>query len=277
MLARLIVEIGCVRSPIPASCAGNLNKRPRVLLYDLENAPLIGAAWEIHETDIIEVLEEPYILSVAYKWLGEKEIKVLSLPQFHGYRKYKPEDEEELITAFHKIMEEADFLCAHNGDLFDAKKLNATFLKYGLPPPKPVKSIDTLKAARRIAKFPSNKLDALGSVLGLGRKLPHTGKHLWFACMRGERKAWKMMCEYNKQDVVLLEKVYLRLRPYIPNHPALNVLTRRNECPVCGGTTFQKRGWHLTRTSEKQRIQCTSCGRWCLDKGEKLDHAVTIQ
>lgn len=168
-------------------------------------------------------------------------------------------------------------MCGHNADNFDYKKLNAAFLKYGLAPPKPVKMIDTLKAARRIAKFPSNKLDDLGHTLGLGRKLPHTGKHLWTACMNGDRKAWRKMGAYNIQDVVLLERVYLKLRPYIPNHPNLNLISRRNACPKCGGKRFWKRGWLYTKTMEKQRLQCTECGGWSVDRGERLSNNVSVQ
>jgi hypothetical protein len=250
----------------------------KLLLYDIENAYLIGASWDVWETNIIEVLQPPYILSVSWKWLGEKETHFLGLPDFHGYRKYKPEDEEKLVTAFHKIMEQADFLCGHNSNSFDFKKLNAAFLKYQLPPIKPVKMIDTLKAARQIAKFPSNKLDDLGSALGLGRKLAHTGKHLWTACMNGDRNAWKLMKAYNIQDTILLEKLYLRLRPFITNHPNTNILSRAPiACPKCGSTNLWKRGYNYTLTSEAQRFQCRECFGWCMGKPEKLALKVQVR
>ena len=249
---------------------------PRILLYDIENAYLIGAAWEVWETNIIEVLQAPYILSVAYKWLGEEKVHFLGLPDFHGFKKYKPHHEEKLITAFHKVMEQADFLCGHNADNFDFKKLNAAFLKYQLPPPKPVKMIDTLKAARRVAKFPSNKLDDLGNTLGIGRKLPHTGKHLWTACMNGERAAWKIMEAYNIQDVLLLEKVYLRLRPYM-THPNVNLTSRKlHACPKCGEQALTKRGYNYSRTGEIQRFQCRECFAWSSDKAERMEVPIRV-
>ena len=251
---------------------------PRLLFYDIENSYLIGAAWDVYETNILEVLQPPYILSVAYKWLGESKVHFLGLPQFHGFKKYKPEHEEKLVTAFHKILEEADFICAHNGNGFDWKKLNSAFLKYHLPPPKPVKMIDTLKAARSIGKYPSNKLDDLGSSLGIGRKLPHTGKHLWTATMNGDRKAWKLMQAYNEQDVILLEKLYLRLRPFIPNHPNLNIVSRiPNACPKCSSTNLIRRGYAYTRTSEAIKYCCRDCGGWSLGKSEKLASAVQVR
>jgi hypothetical protein len=246
------------------------------LLYDIENAPMLAYVWEMWETNVIEVKEDWYILSVAYKWLDEKEVHVLSLPDFQRY-KSDPQDDEPLVSAFHKIMEQADFLIAHNGDGFDFKKLQARMLQHGIPPPKPTKSIDTLKAARRVAKFASNKLDDLGKSLGVGRKLAHTGKHLWFACMRGDRKAWKMMCDYNKQDVILLEKVYLKLRPFITNHPNINTISRSMyACPACGGPLV-RRGYHYTLTSEAQKFTCKDCHKWSVGRPERLSVKVNVR
>ncbi len=251
-------------------------------MYDIENAYLIGGAWEIFEANIIEVFQPPYILCVAYKWLGEKKTHFISIPDFHGNNPkgrwgYKPEQEKEVITAFHKVMDEADFLCGHNADNFDFKKLNTAFLKYGLPPTKPTKMIDTLKAARKIAKFPSNKLDELGHTLGVGRKLPHTGKHLWTSCMKGDPASWKMMKAYNIQDVLLLERVYLKLRPYITNHPDISVVTHSRVCRSCGSKNLQKRGWHFTKSKKTQRLQCKDCFSWNLGESEKLSPSITTE
>lgn len=237
---------------------------------------MLAYVWEMYETNVIEVKEDWYILSVAYKWLGEDKVHCLSLPDFRGY-KSDPQNDEKLVEAFHKVMEEADYLIAHNGDNFDFKKLQSRFLKYGIPPPRPTKMIDTLKAARTVAKFASNKLDDLGKNLGIGRKLPHTGKHLWFGCMAGDKRSWHLMCRYNKQDVVLLERVYLKLRPFMKNHPRFNILMRHDGCPRCGATDFWRRGWHYTHTTQAQRLQCKNCQGWCLDKPERLDVHVKLR
>jgi hypothetical protein len=44
-------------------------------------------------------------------------------------------------------MDEADIICAHNGDAFDIKKINSRLITNGFKPPSPFKTIDTLKAA----------------------------------------------------------------------------------------------------------------------------------
>ena len=75
--------------------------------------------------------------------------------------------------------------------------------------------IDMLKIARKQFRFPSNKLDYVGKTLGVGAKTEHEGFDLWIKCMNRDGKAWKRMEEYNKQDVILLEKVYHRMLPWI--------------------------------------------------------------
>lgn len=262
-------------------------KRPdqegRLLFYDIENAYLIGAAWEVHETNILEVLQQPYILSIAYRWQDESKTHIITIPQFHGHKTkgpwgYLPEQEEEVITAFHKIIAKADFLCAHNGNNFDYKKLNSTFIKYRLPPPKPTQNIDTLLALRRIGKFPSNKLDDVCSVLGIGRKLPHTGKHLWTACMKGDKDAWKLMEAYNKHDVdPLLMGLYERILPYIPNHPNRNFIKRIDRaCKHCLSTRLTKEGWKYVKGGWKQRYFCLNCMTYNYGELEKQKHRPTI-
>ena len=241
----------------------------KILLFDIETAPLLGYTWGVWEENVIETKEDWYMLSFAWKWYGEKEVTVHGLPDFKGYRKDKQND-EPLVAKLHKLLEEADIVVGHNIDRFDIRKSNARFIAHCLPPPKPYRSIDTLKIARRHFKFDSNKLDDLGHYLGVGRKLAHTGKHLWLGCMNGDMKAWKLMKEYNKQDVVLLERVYERLRPWGKPIASITEHTREPGCTKCGSKNLSSRGYGRTMTQEYQRFQCRDCGGWCNGNYEKL-------
>lgn len=169
---------------------------------------------KIWETNIVEVIENSFMLSFSYKWLGEKATHTYALPDFHRFRKDK-HDDSQLVAKLHELLSQADIVVHHNGDRFDVPTANTRLLFHGFSPPAPFKTIDTCKQARRLLKLPSNKLDDIGEYFGLGRKLAHTGKHLWLACMNGDRKAYKLMKKYNAQDVVLLENVYLKMLPYI--------------------------------------------------------------
>jgi len=234
---------------------------PKILLYDIETAPTLGYVWQLWEANVLRVVQQWHMLCFSYKWLGEKKTRVISLPQFSSYKK-NPTDDRYLVEALHGLFEQADVIVAHNGDNFDIKKSNAKFIEHGFAPPEPYKTVDTLKVARKYFKFDSNKLDSLGAYLGVGRKIKTGGFDLWDKCMAGDEKAWRRMERYNKQDVDLLEKVYLKLRPFIQNHPNHNVYKETSGCPNCGSSKIQKRGFAYTRTNKYQRWQCLDCFSW---------------
>lgn len=213
------------------------------------------------ETNVIDVSSSWYMLSFSAKWLGQKSVKTYALPDYPGYRRDK-ENDGGLVQDLWKLFDEADIVIAHNGDKFDIKKSNARFIFHGLKPPSTYKTIDTLKIARRHFGFLSNKLNDLGAYLGVGRKLPHTGFHLWKGCMTGDLASWRLMRRYNAQDVRLLERVYFKLRPWFANHPDLNAYTERAACPTCQSTRTQRRGQTVALRARYQKMHCQSCGHW---------------
>ncbi len=234
----------------------------KVALIDLENGPIMGAAWEMWDTDILWVEKDWYLFSYSVKWVGGRQItKTLAdYPLFK--RNFR--DDSALVKDLWKVFDEADIIIAHNASAFDVKKANARFISKGLPPPSPYVVVDTLTAARRIAKFSSNKLDSVCERLGIGRKLPNTGKDLWRRCWNGEKAAFKEMARYNAHDVdPLLEGLYLYLRPWMQNHPNLRLFDKKPGCPSCGKTHVQKRGVaRLASGKVKERLRCMECGKW---------------
>lgn len=227
--------------------------KAKILLFDIETTPNIAYTWEKWETNVIAFKEYWKLLCFGYKWLGGK-TKVKAL------KDYK---EKDLVMELWKLFDEADVLVAHNGNNFDIKKANALFLKYNIKPPSPYKKLDTLQVARRYFKFDSNKLNDLGEYLDLGKKINTGGFDLWLGCMNNDKKAWKKMIQYNKQDVELLEKVYLRMRPFIETHP--NIALMEGEllaCPNCGSTNINRRGYRYSRVNKFARWRCMDCCSW---------------
>ncbi len=243
------------------------NKKPRVLLVDIETAPSLGWTWGKWEQNVIAFKEDWYILSFAFKWLGGKGnetggrgIQFRGLPDYK-YSKNSPND-KQLVHELWNLFDKADIIIAHHGDGFDVKKSNARFVFHGLKPPAPYKSVDTLKIARKYFKFDSNRLDDLAQYLGVGKKKPHSGTHTWFGCMTGDKKAWNTMRIYNKHDIVLLEGVYLRLRAWADTHPNLNNFSKNGCCITCQSSKIQKRGINVSKTGYRERFQCCDCGAW---------------
>lgn len=243
--------------------------KPRIALVDIETAPILGYAWQLYETNILKPVRNWYLLSFAVKFLGEKDIDCLALPDFSNWKKDRTDD-KQLTQRLHGYFEEADVIVAHNGDEFDIKKANARFLTHGLKPPSPYKTIDTLKIARKHFRFDSNKLSDLAGYLDIGSKVSTGGFSLWEQCMAGDKKAWARMKEYNVHDVELLEAVYLKLRPWAEGHPNLAAYTGDTACPTCQSGKVQRRGTSVARTQVRQRFHCQSCGAWFTGKIEKV-------
>ena len=65
----------------------------------------------------------------------------------------------ELAKELHKLLDEADFMVAHNLKQYDFKVANTRFAAHGLPPISPTKLIDTLEIAKKNFRFPDNKLN----------------------------------------------------------------------------------------------------------------------
>lgn len=237
----------------------------KILCIDLETAPSIVYAWGLFDQNISldQIVQEGYILSWSAKWLGKPKVMFDSV-QKHPLFKKDPTNDYHIAVSAHALMSEASIICAHNGDNFDIKLLNTSFIKHGLTPVPPYKTIDTLKVAKNHFRFLSNKLDFISKRLGVGQKVKHEGFPLWVKCMQGDKEAWKRMEKYNKQDVLILEKVYLKLRPFMKRHPnvALYDMNETLRCEVCGSTHLNREGYAYLSSGKYHRYSCKSCGHW---------------
>jgi hypothetical protein len=235
----------------------------RVLLLDVESTPLLAYAWSRWRTNLIEVAHESYLLSAAWKWLGEKQTHVRALCDYPRYKTDKADD-RELVKQLYDVINSSDVVVAHNGDRFDLKKIAARFIYHGLTPPAPHKSIDTLKISRSRFGFSSHKLARRHCQAPRARAQGSASGHfLWLGCMMGDAASWRLMKTYNRADVDLLEPVYLRLRSWT-KHPVDLTLWSREEhaCPTCESHNIDRRGYLPTRKSWKRRLHCLDCGAW---------------
>lgn len=228
----------------------------KILLLDIETSPNTAHVWGLWQQNIglSALLESSYVLCWAAKWLGSREIFFDSIYQ---------NKEIDMLKGIHNLLEEADAVIHYNGTKFDIPTLNKEFLIHGFAPPAPYNNIDLLRTVRNRFRFPSNKLDYVAQRLGLGKK-KETNFKLWVDCMNKDPRAWKKMELYNKQDVLLLEKVYHTVLPWIKNHPNRNLYNneQKSTCPQCGSTKLHKRGTARSVAATYQRYQCQSCGSW---------------
>lgn len=239
----------------------------KILFYDIENTANVVRTWggRMYDLQAIKVVKPWELLSVGYKWLGEKEV--------HCLTRQNQKSDKQLLGKFINLLNQADIVVAHNAVKFDNKQIATRLVKHDIDPPRPFKTIDTRIVAKSKFNFNSNKLDDLGEFLGLGRKIKHgEGFELWERCEANERAAWETMVRYNKQDVVLLERIYLKLRPWMSAHP--NTAERGiSACPKCASKHLVSNGFRTDMAGVYRRYQCQACGGWAREregiKGEK--------
>lgn len=242
----------------------------KLLFLDIETSPNIVHTWGLFNQFIAinQIVQSGKTICWAARWAGDKKVM---------YSGHDTDSHKNMLKKIHKLLSEADAVVTYNGNRFDLPTLNKEFIKAGMTPPAPYKKIDLLTVARSQFKFTSNKLDYVAQFLGLGAKEKHKGHELWLGCMAGNDKDWKIMQKYNKQDVVLLEKVYDRMLPWIPRHANWSVFENSLCCPNCGSKYFQKRGLYHSQAGTYQRYQCQGCGTWFKDNKNMIRGTMKTQ
>ena len=244
-----------------------------ILIYDLETVPTEAYVWSAWKQNVapIQVVEQGRVVCWAAQWLGDKDRDIM----FGSEWDLNPE--KDFIVRLHDLFEEADAVITFNGDKFDELVANTEYMKRGLGPPPPRKSIDMYKVSKQRFRLLHHRMDSVAEALGIKGKTETGGFQLWRDIMDGKPAAQKLMEKYNKQDIKVLKQIYQKLLPWIKNHP---VVGTGDACAHCGSTKLEKRGFYKTKVSTFQRYKCTKCGAWhrerLADKTAEKPKVVTI-
>lgn len=251
---------------------------PRILVADVETAPLEGYFWKIFDENIAlnQLSEDWCLLSYAAKWVGEKKVMYADTG---GRGKAKVRDDRKIARELRELLDEADVVVGHNAKRFDVKKINSRLLFHDIEPYSPIRVIDTYQVAKSKFGEASNKLEFLAAKYTKTPKDSHRefpGFHLWRACLEDNPKAWKQMRTYNPQDVVATENVYRRFLPWITNHPNVATYIEDDEprCTRCESVSIQRRGYIYSQQGKYPRFQCNTCKGWMRGKSQQLHHSV---
>jgi len=243
-----------------------INNIAKILLFDIETSPMMVYAWKLYKNtaSIDQIAKDWTVLTWAAKWLGEDEIISETQMNYRSIQNPYDLDDFEIVEKLWHLFDEADFVVAHNGRVFDTKKINAKFIEHGMSPPSPYKVIDTLDIAKRNFNFTSNKLDYIAQNLGVGAKMEHEGFKLWEKCMWGDEEAWKIMLDYNIQDIKILESVYLQLRMFDSRHPSVSIYNpdENEACTKCGSKNITYIKDTYTNTRVYKLYKCGDCNGW---------------
>jgi hypothetical protein len=243
--------------------------KPKVLLLDIETAPLEALVWGPRDqyVNLDQIDADWSVLCWAAKWLGDKKVHYADVRNQRNKR-----DDKKILKGIWKLIDEADILVTQNGKSFDIKKLNARFIMNDFEPPRYGAHIDTLRLAKKYFGFTSNKLEYMTEKLNTKyKKLSHgkfPGIKLWRECLKDNKAAWREMEKYNKHDVLALEELYSKLIIWDGNS-SVNFTNYTDDgservCS-CGSRSFMKYGFHITKAGKKQKYRCTKCGSQYLD------------
>lgn len=239
----------------------------KILTLDIETSPHEAYSFGVWQTNILpsQLIRPTAMLSYAAKWLDSKKVV---------YRTWTDEDFHETL---HAMLNEADMVVGFNHEKFDMRHINREFVERGFFPTRPVPTVDILKVVKKHFNFPHNRLDYVAMRLLGECKLDTGGFELWPAFMSGDPKALRLMKRYNIQDVVLTEKLYKKLIPWILNHPFIAKPTVEPddddyfyECPACTSTDTSKERPRRTRCYAIRVVHCNTCGSWFDGRRRKL-------
>ena len=261
-------------------------RQPKILLLDIETAPTKAYTWGFWQQNIsrIQIISDGYMLCWAAKWLGDEDCFLDSLYMYPKRYAQDSEDDRNIVQTLANAINEADIVIGHNIKRFDLKVLRTRMIYYGMKPLKDVRVADTLLIAKSLFSFTHNGLDALGDFLGVGRKIKHDGFELWANTVSGDMDAFNLMAEeYCPQDVNLLEKVYLKLRPWDKKHPNLALFMNTDEkvCGCCGSDRLELMDFNaFTNISAFEVYECQDCfakkrGRKNIRTKEQMKNTLT--
>lgn len=238
----------------------------KVLILDIETLPMEAYVWGMwNQNPGLEMIKQhTTILSWAAKWLGAPEDTVMYRDQRHAK---DIRDDKEILIPLRALLEEAEAVITQNGVRFDLPKINYRFAVNKIKPYPEPKNIDTLKIAKSVFGFDSNKLQHLTDLFCVKyKKLDHKkypGFSMWKACMQGKLDAYKELEQYNKYDILSLEELYVdHLLPW--DTSSINFAAFGEDYTFrcnCGNDKFKDTKPFVTKKSKFARFVCTSCGK----------------
>lgn len=235
-------------------------RKVKILFYDLEVSRSIvegyGNKWDYK---VVKLIRPQELMCYSYKWNGDDKPTFVSKHDFKSSKLF--------VQSLRDLMHESDIMVAHNGKKFDDKMSNRFFAKDNIDPPSPSFSVDTLQVARSKFKFEGNSLNDLCEYLNLGLKEHITYADLEedFMSKHPKPETIALMKKYNDMDVELLEKLYYKLLPYIPNHPNMaRLMNVHDACPSCGAGEeyIGREKYRYTKLGVYMQYKCKVCRKY---------------
>ena len=232
------------------------------VFFDIETSPNVMYSWRAgYKLNLPpqNIIQERRIICICWKYEHDEKVHYLTWDE--------KQCDKTMLEVFIDVVIDADEIIGHNGDRFDIPWVRTRAIIHGLAFPAYVKSLDTLKKARRGGfNFNSNKLDYLAEILLGENKMETGGFSLWTNIMEDNcKESMDKMVKYCSKDVELLERVYHKLDSYIKPNTHVGMISNgdKETCPGCGSDDFN----YVKKTSTaagtlQHLLQCKDCSKY---------------
>lgn len=274
---KIAKEVGVARSTIGDFVRKTLGEKPtetdknkaKILVLDIETKYMLMEGWGLFNQNfsVDQIAEDWSILSYSAKWYDSDEVM---------YSDVTEKTEDDLLQELHDLLDESDFVIAHNGRRFDLKKIRARMVTRGFKPYSPVRVIDTLEIAKTEFAFTSNKLLYLTRLLCKKHQKSSHGKFaghsLWKEFVKGNPEAIQEMREYNIIDVVSLQELYDIIAPWSSKLPVFEMYNEEMTLD-----SWEEDGYHYSNLGKYIRYKHKVTGQYrrgrtnLLDKDQKAN------
>jgi DNA polymerase elongation subunit (family B) len=247
-------------------------KTPKIIIWDIETLPDFPQVMKVYPgisayPGLTLKASISSIICVGWKELGSKRLNCISAWDFKTRWQKNVNDDYSVCKAAYAVLKDADCIVTHNGKRFDWKHLQTRLLVNGLPTLPKIPHIDTCSVAKRHLLSFNNRLNTLAGFLSDTKKLEHEGWELWEKVWKRNHAAMMKMEKYCIQDVVVLEKIFKRLRPLMGDLPRYNLFNgNSHSCPNCGNLKLTRDGTCTRTNGLFQRYICKECGTMSQEK-----------
>ena len=234
------------------------------LFYDIETSFCKGHFWRPGYKQTItpdQITEYAKIISIHYKFENHDKVH-------HLHWGLKKQCDRDMIAKFVDIMNEATEIVTHNGKRFDTPWIRTRAIYHNIDMRHTYNEIDTYKLCKKYLNLPSNSLKEACRYFGLPAKRDPGGIETWKNIVfNKDKKALDNLLYYGDGDVLSLQSLYEKLRPYVKHN--MNYATHdglgKYLCPECGKeaqhkmkyTTAHGTVYHYMRCSDRKVCRTT--------------------
>jgi len=244
-----------------------VNKKPKILFYDIETAPLKAWVWScgkqvVRHTQLDKHHSRYGIICITYCWNDSGPVQCIDWG-------YEDQNTEYVVEQFDKLIRQADHTIGKNSDRFDTKMINAARMFAGLPGmPEWTKYTDDLEVQmRRYFRMPSQSLDYISQQLGLGGKVKMEMQDWVDIVEKNEngKNALAKMIKYGKKDTADTRTIWNKLSEHFDarwnqaTFMNMNLICKHADC---GSKRLVKNGIRVAGKTRYQRFVCGACGRY---------------